>query len=433
MASYRPLRAIARGGMGRVDLAVREAGEFMRFYAVKRLRAGFIDDPDARAMFLEEARVAGLVRHPNVVAVHDVGEDAEGPYLVMDFVEGMSLSSLLDWVKAEGSLLPVQVCLRIMRDVAEGLHAAHELRGPDDEALGLVHRDVSPQNILVGFDGIVRLTDFGIAKALGRSTAQTSTGLVKGKSGYLAPEQLKFKEPDRRTDLFAMGIVFYELMSGERLYAGKSLGEVAERILEEPPPDIFDVRDDVPANVVGLLFKLLAKSPDGRPRDARSASREIDEALHALLSNEEPVALSDFMDQHFRGRRIALRGDLDELWKTHETRAARWRGPRRRFAWIAALTVALALAGVGAAAATGAFETELEVPAARATREIAPTTPAAVVHARTAEVATQPSAAEVERAGPEIDEPARPRPRRQRTKRAPAMDMQGQPFWEWQE
>lgn len=414
--------------MGRVDLAVREAGEFMRFYAIKRLRAGFVDDPDARAMFLEEARLAGLVRHPNVVAVHDVGEDEDGPYLVMDFVEGMSLSNLLDWVKAERSLLPVQVCVRIMREVAEGLHAAHELRGPKNEPLGLVHRDVSPQNILLGFDGIVRLTDFGIAKALGRNTTQTSTGLVKGKSGYLAPEQLKFKEPDRRTDLFAMGIVFFELLSGERLYAGQSLGEIAERILEEPPPDIFDVRDDVPANVVGLLFKLLAKAPNDRPKDARAASRELDEALHAILSNEEPVALSDFMDQHFRDRRIALRGDLTDLWKTHETQAARLRRPRRTLLWVAAGTLAIAAGGAGAFVA---METIVPEPAPIRASVPVPAPPPA-------EPAAPVEITPVVAAPLEVEEPERPRVRRTRVRRASPMtaemsaEMNGEPFWEWQ-
>src|SRR5688572_8903729 len=247
-----------KGGMGRVDLVLRRDGRFERLYAVKRMHAAYRDDPSVFEMFVDEARIAGLVRHPNVVSVLDVGEDDDGPFLVMDYIDGVPASKLISTMAAIEAELPVALCLEVAAQAAEGLHAAHELRGHEGAPLGLVHRDISPQNILVGFDGAVRVTDFGIARAYGR-TIRTSTGILKGKMGYMSPEQLAYQHPDRRSDLFSLGIVLYEMLSGERLYRDDDPIETAQRILKDPPPDIGEVREDVPVEVVELLFELLAK------------------------------------------------------------------------------------------------------------------------------------------------------------------------------
>jgi eukaryotic-like serine/threonine-protein kinase len=165
-SNYRSLCVLATGGMGRVDLAMRQEGAFRRLYAVKRLKESYREEEDFLRMFLDEARIAGFLRHPNVVSVLDLGRDADGPYLVMDYVEGVSLNSLIARVRS--SPIPTQVALSIAQQIAEGLHAAHELTSPEGDSLHLVHRDVSPQNVLVGYDGVARITDFGIAKAMGR-------------------------------------------------------------------------------------------------------------------------------------------------------------------------------------------------------------------------------------------------------------------------
>ena len=219
--TYHTLLRLAAGGMGQVEVCAKFAGSFQRVYALKRLQTQFMGDEKARTMFLDEARLAGLIRHPNVVSVIDVGVDSRGPFLVMEFIEGLSCSGVIRRANTEGQLLPLQFCLRIAHQVALGLHAAHELRDPEGKPLELVHRDVSPQNILIGFDGVARLTDFGIAKALGRST-ETTTHLLKGKMGYMSPEQLRFEEPDRRSDLFAFGVVFYEMLCARRLYRAET-------------------------------------------------------------------------------------------------------------------------------------------------------------------------------------------------------------------
>jgi tRNA A-37 threonylcarbamoyl transferase component Bud32 len=282
--------------MGRVDLSSRREGTFERLYAVKHLHAHVREDAEMRAMFLDEARIAGLLRHPNVVSVVDVGEDDEGPFLVMDYVEGVPLTSLVKRALETETQLPIEVALRIAIDVARGLAAAHDLCDSDGAPLHLVHRDVSPHNVLVGFDGIARVTDFGIAKVLGRQSAQTSTGILKGKLGYMSPEQLRFHAPDRRSDLFSLGVVLYELLAGRRLYRGSEGESAALRILEEPPPDLADARDDAPPALVGLLFALLAKDPADRPRDAHA----VEHALEEVLADLGVAATTNVVRAHMR-------------------------------------------------------------------------------------------------------------------------------------
>ena len=297
-SAYTQVATIAQGGMGYVELVFRREGRFLRWCARKRLHEQFRSDPAFRSMFMDEARLAGLVRHPNAVGVLDVGEDDEGPFLIMDFVEGVSLARLIAEGVAAGRPVPMQVAMRICMDAAQGLHAAHEVRAEDGTVLRLVHRDVSPQNILIGFDGTVRVTDFGIAKALG-NTSRTSAGVLKGNMGYLAPEQLRFEDADRRSDFFSLGVTLYELLSGLRLYPNKSGFDGTRRILTEPPPDIGEVRSDVPPELCELLFELLAKERESRPATAVEITSRLESILAALIAEEGSVTVGDYMGQHF--------------------------------------------------------------------------------------------------------------------------------------
>jgi serine/threonine-protein kinase len=311
-SGYSVVHSIASGGMGRVELVARRDGRFFRLFAQKRLRPELVDDLEVRRMFLDEARIAGLVRHPNVVSVVDVGEDAAGPFLVMDFVEGVPLSKLVTCASARGEQLPLEVCFRIAGQVAEALHALHELRDAGGEFLHLVHRDVSPQNILVGFDGIARVTDFGIARALGRAS-KTATGILKGKLGYMSPEQLRFEEIDRRADLFAFGVVLFEMLTGERLYQSVHDTDGPRRILNEPPPDLADYRDDVEPEHVELLFELLAKDRAHRPPDARSVARRIEAMLASLLASRACVDTGAFLERLLGDEHEALRQQIASI------------------------------------------------------------------------------------------------------------------------
>ncbi len=300
---YLPLYPIAKGGIGVVQLVLKREGSFERLYAMKTLREHLREEKTFRDSFLQEARIAGLLRHSNVVSVTDVGEGRDGPYFVMDYIEGITLAQLLRGLP-RGELLSIQLCLRIAQQVARGLHAAHELTTHDGKPLQLVHRDVSPQNVLIGFDGVVRVADFGIAKALGRDN-QTTTGILKGKLGYMAPEQLRFERPDRRTDLYSLGVVLFELLAGRRLYSGGAESEAPHLILHGPTPDISEERRDVPDSLVALLFDLLAKDRDHRPLDAREVADCIGDILEEM--GEPPESIESFLEERFGGLRDQMR------------------------------------------------------------------------------------------------------------------------------
>lgn len=283
--TYASVLHLARGGMGEVTLALRKEGEFQRLYALKRLIAPYHEDDEVRTMFLDEARIAGLIHHPNVVSVLDVGTDDNGPFLVMDYVEGVSFSQLVKQVAKDGAKLPLQVILRVVADACRGLHAAHELVAMDGTPQPVVHRDVSPQNVLLGFDGVARVTDFGVAKVLDHF-AQTSSGLLKGKAGYMSPEQLRFEVLDRRSDLFSVGVVLFEMLAGRRLYVSKNKVPPARRILDEPPPDIGEDRSDLPPPLIALSFRLLAKDKELRPTNALEVAEQL-EAIRVPLEGEQ--------------------------------------------------------------------------------------------------------------------------------------------------
>lgn len=281
-----------------MSLALRQEGTFERLCAIKTLITPHRDDPEVRDMFLDEARIAGMIRHPNVVGVVDVGSSVEGPFLVMEYVEGVAAHRLIAQSSARDAPIPLNVALEIVMQAAEGLHAAHELKALDGKPLDIVHRDVSPQNILVGVDGAARVADFGIAKAMGR-LSRTSTGILKGKLGYISPEQLQFEEPDRRSDIFSLGVVLFELLSGQRLYANTNGTDGARRILREPPPDLADYREDAPDALVALLFSMLAKKPELRPATARQVARVLGEVQRELLELEEPVSVGEYVASSF--------------------------------------------------------------------------------------------------------------------------------------
>lgn len=318
--SYTRIFQLAKGGMGTVDLVVLQGHGFQRLFVAKRLHDSMRDDETFRAMFLDEARVAGLIRHANVVSVLDAGEDDDGPYLFMDYVEGVTLGMFIQRHIETNEPIPLQLCVEICSQIAEGLHAAHELVGPDGERLELVHRDVSPQNVLVGYDGVCRVTDFGIAKALGQSQ-KTATGVFKGKLGYMSPEQLRFEKIDRRSDLFALGVLLYELVTQRRLYRNRDDDDGPFRILNEPPPDLGVEREGVPPALTELGFELLAKRRDARPATAREVAKRLDEIRAELVAIEGPSELRDSLERHFSEQRSAEQTRIRNA--IHEALAAR--------------------------------------------------------------------------------------------------------------
>jgi serine/threonine protein kinase len=269
---------IATGGMAAVHVA-RLAGEggFARTVAVKRLHPQFALDPEFLAMFMDEARLAARIRHPNVVPTLDIVADTGELFLVMEYVEGESLAALLRRARELEARVPVEVATGVMVQALHGLHAAHEATNDLGEPLDLVHRDVSPQNVLVGTDGVVRVLDFGVAKALGKLHT-TRDGQLKGKLGYLAPEQVFGLPVTRRSDVFAAAVVLWEALTGARLFAADSEGEVLRRIMDGVIALPSEHAEDVPAALDAIVMRALSREPADRFDTAQAMADAIEEA-----------------------------------------------------------------------------------------------------------------------------------------------------------
>ena len=292
---------LARGGMGTVEVVLKEDRGVDRLYARKRLLPSLCNDEIFLKMFLDEARIAGSIHHPNVVSVLHCGKDSDGPFLLMDLVQGLSLFELLK-ASSRTTILPLSFILELGLRCALGLEAAHTASDNEGRPLGLVHRDLSPQNILLSWQGEVRITDFGIAKADGRES-QTSTGLLKGKWGYMSPEQLSFRPVDHRSDLFSLGIVLFETITGRRLYGGNGGVKAARRILNEEPLDPRAYRLDCPEPLAELVVSLLQKEPTSRPQSAAIVA----ERFHAMRATYHcgDGAVRRFLARNLHDRREA--------------------------------------------------------------------------------------------------------------------------------
>ncbi|WP_437681461.1 protein kinase domain-containing protein [Sorangium sp. So ce131] len=276
---------LARGGMAAVHLGrLLGPGGFTRTVAVKRLHPHLAKDPEFVAMLLDEARLAGRIQHPNVVAMLDVvGTEAE-LFLVMEYVHGETLVRLLK--ASTGAAAPVAppLAAAVLVNVLEGLHAAHEVRGDRGEPLGLVHRDVTPHNIMVRRDGTALVVDFGVAKAAGRFH-NTEEGKIKGKLPYMAPEQLRGGDVTRRTDVYAAGAVLWETLVGERLFDGANEAEVLEQLLfstVEPPGRRVQ---GVPAALDGVVMRALERDPQKRFATAAEMARAVEAAVAPALAS----------------------------------------------------------------------------------------------------------------------------------------------------
>ena len=262
---------LAAGGMATVHLGrLIGAAGFARTVAIKRMHAQFAQDPEFADMFLDEARLAGRIRHPNVVSVIDVVATEGEMLLVMEYVQGESLSRLVRRARERGEKVPQPVISAILCDALDGLHAAHEARDEKGKLLGIVHRDVSPQNIMVGADGIARVLDFGIAKASGRAQV-TREGQLKGKLSYMAPEQLH-GTVTAVTDVHAMGIVLWEALVGERLFAAETEGHTVTKILTAKVKPPSEASPGVDPAYDAIVLKALAKDPAERFQNAREMS-----------------------------------------------------------------------------------------------------------------------------------------------------------------
>jgi serine/threonine protein kinase len=317
---YELLIKLAVGGMGSVYVGrQRGAAGFERLVAIKRMHSHVAQTPEMLGAFLDEARIAALIHHPNVVRVQDVYESEGECLLVMDYVDGVALSGLLWAMRQRGEMPPPRASLRVMIDALLGLHAAHELRGLDGAPMDVVHRDVSPQNVLLGAgDGVARVTDFGIARAAGRST-KTRTGQVKGKLRYMPPEQATEGVVDRRADLFAASVVLWELLAGRRFFKGENDAKILLEIASGEYPDLAAARPDLPPALAALVTRGLARDP----------ARRWPTALEFAQALEDWGRSQDWVAHHTEVAALVTEACGDQLAAQRESISAALRRPAR--------------------------------------------------------------------------------------------------------
>lgn len=307
---YESLRVIASGGMATVHLA-RAVGEggFERLVAIKVMHPHIAADPDFCAMFLDEARLAARIRHPNVVGVLDVDKNDDGQFLVMEYVDGPSLHQLRRGFRKCATTLPIGVTLRIFVDVLSGLHAAHELEDHQGRPLNLVHRDVSPQNVLVGKDGVSRITDFGVARANARITS-TRGGALKGKIAYMAPEQVTDDAIDQRADVYAAGCALWEALTGVRLFRADSEAALIHQILQGNIERPRALNEEVPPAIDRAVMRALSTDRRARQPDAALFADELEisarESNVEIATHRQVAAFVKQLPEHQREPRPAL-------------------------------------------------------------------------------------------------------------------------------
>jgi serine/threonine-protein kinase len=289
LGRYRVVDEIGVGGMASVHLARMDGpGGFQKWVAIKRIHPHLVEDETFVNMFLDEARVAARISHPNVATVFELGKHEDTYWIAMEYLHGEPLREVMRRTEDLGQPMPPEIACRVIADAAEGLHSAHELLGKNGEKLGLVHRDVTPHNLFVTYDGSTKVVDFGIAKFSSRM-ANTRAGTLKGKLAYMSPEQVAGEPIDRRTDVFALGVVLWELTTGQRLFRMESDLDTLAKVQECNVPRPSTIVRGYPIDLEKIVMKALAKTKNERYR----TSREFSRALQSLLMRRGLFIASD--------------------------------------------------------------------------------------------------------------------------------------------
>jgi serine/threonine-protein kinase len=351
--SYRPFMEIGRGGMARVLLArAKGPSGFTKLVVLKTIRRDALSNVEVRQMFLDEARLCARLNHPNLVQVYEVNLAAEAPCLVMEYLDGKPLSALL-----AGKELTKAMLLSIISEVMSGLHHAHELRNYDGTPLNIVHRDVSPHNVFVTYDGAAKILDFGIAR-MATAVSETATGEVKGKLTYMAPEQLLGEELDRRADIFAVGSMLWEAAVGKRLWEGVPEATLMHRLAsgDIPRPSKHGPID---STLERIIVKATAPNREERYRTVADLQRDLDEFLGRTNSRISMRDVGRVLGEAFReereGNADVIRRSLQHSLPPNASDAdfpgEDLAPPPRRTRWGAVLLVLVAAVAVGTAIA----------------------------------------------------------------------------------
>jgi serine/threonine protein kinase len=315
----RVLAELGHGGMANVYLAVTDAQSgFNKLVVLKALRRELAQESVTLSMFLDEARVAAQLNHPNVVQTYEVGMHDGRHVMVMEYLEGQSLSQIQRQARSRGRELPLPVLLRIVINALEGLQYAHELASYDGSPLDLVHRDVSPQNIFVTYTGHVKVLDFGIAKAAS-SSSETLTGMIKGKLGYMSPEQLTGNGVDKRADIFSMGCVLWAFATGQKLWHGLPDVQIMRHLLEDDVPSPLSVNPDCDPEFARIIEKTLARDRDDRYATAMELQADLEKLCDKLGSQVRQKEIGMLVAELFSEQRAELRRVVEAQLKLLES------------------------------------------------------------------------------------------------------------------
>jgi serine/threonine-protein kinase len=297
IGNYDILHKIATGGMGEVFLA-RQRGPtstFSRYVVLKRLHTQFLQDPQFVQMFLNEAQIAANLSHANIAHIYELFEDGENGYVIaMEYVRGGTVLSILrEYARGHIGGLPFGIVTRITSAICEALHYAYFEPGPDGGSRTVVHRDISPSNVIVGYDGQIKLVDFGIAKALQHEATHATS--LKGKYGYMSPEQIKSQPLDHRTDIFSLGTMMWEMLVGKRLFKRDTDMQMLYAILEEPIPKPSERNEAIPPAVDHVVMRALARQREDRYQDALEIAQDLKVIANNNEWDVEASTLSKFM------------------------------------------------------------------------------------------------------------------------------------------
>jgi len=307
LGSYAIVRKLAKGGMAELFLARSVGPEgFEKLVVLKKILPRYAENPRFVQLFLDEAKLAASLDHPHIVHVYDMGRVEGNYFFTMEFVHGQDVRTILKHASRTRHDLPLSVAVQIGRNVAAALHHAHERRHPDGTLRNIVHRDVSPSNILVSYDGAIKLADFGVAKA-SSSSVRTRTGALKGKVGYMSPEQARGASIDRRSDIFSLGVVLWELVTMRRLFKSENDLATIQAIINTPPAPLIDHRPEAPAELDRIVRKALEKDPAARYQNAQEVQHDLDELVREIKLEQSSIAVGNFMHELFANELAALR------------------------------------------------------------------------------------------------------------------------------
>lgn len=318
LGKYRLVATLGQGGMGTVHLAYTSGlGQFRKLLVVKELRQDLVWKDTSVSMFLDEARLAARLDHPNVVQTFEAGEDDGRYFIAMEYLDGQPLSALWERARAHTELtLPLQ--LYVLCEVLSGLHYAHELRDYDGSSLHVVHRDMSPQNVFITFHGQVKVVDFGVAKARNASTF-TTPGVFKGKLAYAAPEQALGRPVDARADVFAVGVMLWEAIAGRRYTEQNPTPEAFQARLSGREPHIQEVVPEVDSELARICDRALALEPTERYKSAAALREALQQYLHGLGGRVDSAQLSSLMAEVFQKERVAMHRIVERAMRQEDT------------------------------------------------------------------------------------------------------------------